>query len=370
VVVISVVLVGGCSSNPAQVSSAGSGSSSPSSGSPGSSTSGAPSTAAAVPGDQVGNGKPVTIAFGGDIHYSGPLAQRLATAPTTMLAGVRSVIDSADLTIVNLETSIGSGGAKATKAFNFQAPPAALGALTSQGVDVIGMANNHALDYGASGLTQTLDAIAAAKAPVIGIGHNEDEAFRPFTATIRGQRISVIDATQVIDASLVTAWTATATHAGVASAKLVDRLLTAVRSARATSNTVVVFLHWGTETTHCPNAAQAALAPELVDAGADLVVGAHAHRIQGGGYLGHAYVEYGLGNLQFVGGGSFDSRDGGMLTVTATGRRITEPTWHPVVISGSGLPTLRTGPDQQAGLGRWAALRSCAKLAATPSPAP
>ena len=96
--------------------------------------------------DQIGAGQPVTFVFGGDIHFDGPLATTLANAPDSILAGLQPTLSDADVAVVNLETAIGTGGTKAAKEFNFRASPAAFGALTSAGVDVIGMANNHALD--------------------------------------------------------------------------------------------------------------------------------------------------------------------------------------------------------------------------------
>ena len=162
------------------------------------------------------------------------------------------------------------------------------------------MANNHGLDYGPDGLEETL---AAARQQddhfVVGIGADDVEAFTPFRAEVKGQRVAVIGATQVLDSSLIGAWTATADHGGLASAKRVDRLVQEVEEARATSDTVIVFLHWGIEKMTCPSLDQQQLAQTLVDAGADIVVGGHAHRIQGGGRLGDAFVHYGLGNFLF-----------------------------------------------------------------------
>jgi poly-gamma-glutamate synthesis protein (capsule biosynthesis protein) len=235
----------------------------------------------------------------------------------------------------------------------------------SQGVDVIGMANNHALDYGVDGLRDTMAAVDAVGAPVIGVGMDEERAFRPFVVEAKGQRIGVIDASQVINAELISSWTAKPGRPGVASAKRVDRLLEAVRATRPLVDTLVVFLHWGTETEQCPNAAQRELAPKLVDAGADVVAGSHAHRILGGGYLGHAYVDYGLGNFQFLGGRSAGSRESGVLTVSATGRRIDGAVWSPATIGTDGRPRLLAGADADAARARKDRWQSCAKLTPT-----
>ena len=130
---------------------------------------------------------------------------------------------------------------------------------------------------------------------MIGIGLDDDQAYRPYRATIHGDRVAVIAATQVLDDQLVSAWTAGPHKPGLASAKTVPRLLEAVRQARGSADTVVVFLHWGVELMGCPTHAQRRLAQQLVDAGADVVVGSHAHRLLGGGRLGSAFVDYGLG---------------------------------------------------------------------------
>lgn len=315
------------------------------------------------PRSQTGSGNSVTIAFAGDTHFESGLAGLLKSSPTTMLDGVASVIEPADLAIVNLETSIGSGGDRQGKAFTFQAPPSAITALLDQGVDVLSMANNHGLDFGQPGLQQTLDAISRLQAPVIGIGANQAEAFRPFTATIKGQRIAVIAATDVLDAALVSLWTATDTQGGLASAKVEDRLVRAVNEARESADTVIVFLHWGTEKTSCPNASQLDLAPKLANAGADIVVGSHAHRVLGGGYLGAAYVNYGLGNFQFYAGGKGgDGAETGVLTIEATGRKLENAVWHPGRINSSNVPVLLTGAEASAASKKWDAKRGCTKL--------
>lgn len=320
----------------------------------------------APPSQQVGSGEPVTFVFGGDIHFDGPLAGTLADDPGSILAGVQPVLQDADVAVVNLETAIGDRGTKASKEFNFQAPPTAFTALMDSGVDVIGMANNHALDYGQDGLLQTFAAAKEMQAPILGIGGNELAAFAPWTSEINGQRVSVIAATSVLDGNLIDDWTATADHPGVASAKRLDSLLAAVRAAREESDTVAVFLHWGTEATTCADDRQLDLAPQLVEAGADIVVGSHAHRVLAGGYVGHAYVDYGLGNLVFK-TSSAGGRETGLLRVTATGRRIDQAEWLPGRIGTDFLPQLLTGPDQEEELAEWNELRACSQLADAPS---
>ncbi len=170
----------------------------------------------------------------------------------------------------------------------------------------------------------------------MGIGQDVAQAFTPYRITIHGQRVAVIAATQVIDSDLQTAWTATATQPGLASAYDVSDLVAAVEAARRVSDTVIVFLHWGTELDACPNPDQEPLATLLVGAGADIIVGSHAHVLLGGGYLGSAYVDYGLGNFAFYNDPPPTDQSGSLI-ITATGRHIDAATWRPAVIQ-SDLP--------------------------------
>lgn len=312
--------------------------------------------------DGLGSGESITIAFVGDMNFEGTNRARLDGDPATAVGPFADVLRAADLAIGNLETSIAVGGTRADKQFAFRAPPAAIDALRSAGFDAVSMANNHGLDYGDDGLQESL-AVARAQPDhfIIGIGGDDDEAFEPFTAVVKGQRVAVIGATQVLDSRLIGAWTATADKGGLASAKRVDRLVAEVGAARATSDTVIVFLHWGVEKMTCPTQDQQGLAQTLVDKGADLVVGTHAHRLQGGGRLGSAVVHYGLGNFLFKENSAEGARTG-VFEVTVTGRRVDSYRWVPGRISNS-VPAPLAGEAAASELSYWDGLRGCAALA-------
>ncbi|WP_433287247.1 CapA family protein [Pseudonocardia sp. CA-142604] len=306
----------------------------------------------------------MTIAFGGDVHFEGVIANRLAADPATTFGPIAGVLRRADLAVVNLETAVTERGTPAAKEFTFRAPPSAFVALRSAGVDVATMANNHGADYGVVGIRDSLAAAKQAGVLVVGIGNDAAEAFRPYVVTVDGQRIAVIGATQVLDSSLAAAWSAGDGKPGLASAYDETRLLAAVRAARAEGDTVVVDLHWGRELERCPIDSQRALALKLVTAGADVVVGSHAHVLLGGGYLRGAYVDYGLGNFVFYARGGVTAQSG-VLLLTLRGRAVTRATWVPAVISG-GIPhPLRSAAAERA-VATWRSLRRCAGLAATP----
>jgi 2',3'-cyclic-nucleotide 2'-phosphodiesterase (5'-nucleotidase family) len=303
----------------------------------------------------------ITLAFAGDVHFEGEDAERLAADPATAMGPIADTLKRADLAMVNLETAITTRGTPAVKAYTFRAPATAFTALRTAGVDIVTMANNHGEDYGPVGLQDTLAAAAAASFPVVGIGQTEDAAFAPYVATIKGQRVAVIGATQVLDAQLMYAWSARGDHPGLASAYNVPRLLQAVQAARASADLVVVYLHWGHELATCPIGPQRDIARQLVAAGADIVVGSHAHVQLGAGRLGSAYVDYGLGNFVFYAHGGGAITRSGVLLLTVSGRTVTGQRWVPAQIEG-GIPVPLTGPAATDRIEQWNGLRGCTGL--------
>ena len=309
--------------------------------------------------------QPFTVAFGGDVHFQDTLRGRLAH-PDTALGPMAARLRGADLAMVNLETAVTTRGTPVPgKRYTFRAPRTAFQALRASGVDVATMANNHALDYGHVGLRDSLAAIRTSRFPAVGIGRNAARAYAPWRTTVKGNRVAVIGATQVIDDNLVKAWTAAAHRPGLASAKTAGRLVRAVRSARKGSDVVIVYLHWGREYHPCPLARQRALARRLAKAGADIIVGGHAHTPLGAGRLGGSYVDYGFGNLVFSLRHGLDhgpkSHRSGVLTLRVTGRRVTRATWSPALIK-NGLPRPLTGAAAATAVAHWKRLRGCTGL--------
>lgn len=317
--------------------------------------------AAVVAASESSEPGPVTIAFGGDIHFEAYLRTGLEESPLDLLDPIGDMVADADIAVANLETVVTERGTPSDKTYNFRAPPVAFDALAAAGIDVVSMANNHGLDFGVEGLEDSLDHAAAAGFPLIGIGRNAQEAYAPWSTEVNGQRIAIIAATQVLDSSLIATWTATDSQPGLASAKQVETLTAAVVEARATHDTVVVFLHWGIEEETCPADRQMDLSDRLVDAGADAVIGGHAHRLQGGGRKGDAFVHYGLGNFVFY-ADEGPRTDSGVLLLTIDGRSIESYEWVPARLE-SGVATRLTGTEATAAVESWEALRSCTDLA-------
>lgn len=315
----------------------------------------------------LGSGEPVTIAFGGDASFEG-LEQAVVTNPDGLLAAIAPVLGAADLAVVNVEAALGSGGTPLPKQFAFQVPGEALDALAAANVDAVTMANNHGMDYGMAGLEDSLRIKAEHHVAVLGVGADEDEAYAPLITEVRGQRVGIIAANDVFDSSVQAEWTAGPAKPGLASSKEGDRqerLLDEVRRTREDVDTLAVYLHYGVERDTCPTPRQQELASVLTEAGADIVVGTHSHRLQGMGYLGDAFVAYGLSNFVFR-APSEEGRRSGVLTVTATGQRIDGYDWAPARITDL-VPVPLTGDAATAERAAMDDLRGCTDLTADPT---
>jgi len=304
----------------------------------------------------------VTLAFTGDVHFTGRTAALLSD-PATAFGPIAAVLKAADFTAVNLETAVTSGGTPQPKTYHFRTVPAAFTALRGGGVDLVTMANNHVLDYGQAGLADTLAAVKAARFPYVGIGTNADAAWAPYVTTIKGTRIAVIGVSQV--AELASSWVATPTRPGEANAIDLSRTLAAVRAAKLLAPTVIVFMHWGTEGEACPDPNQLSLARQLAAAGASIIVGAHAHMLQGSGWLGHTFVAYGMGN--FLWWENSYSTASGVLELTLHPHAPLTARFIPAVVSATGQPIVLNGAAARQAVAHYDSLRACTGLASQPA---
>jgi len=328
-----------------------------------------PAASPAAPSTTAGDPSKLTIAFAGDVHFEGRTAARLGVQPPEQALGpISATLSAADLAVLNLESAITDRGAPEAKIYHFRTSPQALTALQSSGVDVVSLANNHAVDYGPDGLTDTLAAKAASPIPVIGLGRNASEAYAPHITTVKGTKVAVLAASQIVDLTNQK-YRAGSNKPGIASALDETALLHAVTQAKAQAPVVLVYLHWGDEGKACPTAAQSGLAKKLAKAGATAVVGTHAHTMLGAGMLGDTYVGYGFGNFLWYGTSDYAGSDeSGVTTLTVSPQgKVTGETFTPAHLDGRGVPVPQTGADATAAQARRDGLRACTGLAAVPS---
>lgn len=210
-------------------------------------------------------------------------------------------LKSADILMVNNEFTFSNRGTPlAGKAYTFRADPARISEIQEMGTDILSLANNHVYDYGEEALLDTIDAVEQAQIPYVGAGRNLQEAMKPAYFIANGRKIAIVSATQIERSTNYTK-EATDTTAGVLKTLNPDKFLSVIEKARACSDYVIVFVHWGTENTNYYGNDQEELGRQFIDAGADVIIGGHTHCLQGFAYYNGKPIIYSLGNFWFNG---------------------------------------------------------------------
>ena len=271
-----------------------------------------------------------TLLAGGDV-----LLDRTEPKGIDPFKGVQPHLSSADIAIVNLEMAITERGEPYDKEFVFRAPGSAALTLAGAGIDVVSLANNHTLDFGLIGLEDTIGVLDEVEILRPGAGGNNAEAYAPRVMSLdNGIRVAFVSATAVVPGGFA----ASSTRAGVADARgAISRVLAAVRAAASGNDVVVVSVHWGVERRTCPNESQRDLARELIDAGANLILGHHPHVLQPIETFDRTVIAYSLGNF------AWHPRYGitgetGALEVFFDGARVEGYLFHPHVLDDDGGP--------------------------------
>lgn len=258
----------------------------------------------------------------------------LPRAKRTGQAGsFRELIAGADLAIANFENPAPDRFRWHTKGTIFAADPALIAGIADAGIDYVSLANNHIRDAGGAGLLQTIANIRKEGIAVSGAGRDLAAARKPAMLDVGGQTVAIL-AYDAIAAS----YHATADRVGSAplSAKLVRADVKAARAAGA--DLVIVFPHWGTEYRSKPFAAQQELARMIVDAGADMVIGNHAHWAAAMEVYQGKPIWYALGNFIFDQTWSEPTMEGITLELTFSGADLVQARMRPHIILDRAQP--------------------------------
>ncbi len=248
----------------------------------------------------------VRIGFAGDILFDRSYAiqaqmeSRGGGIEGAVGASLLKEMRDVDIMVANNEFPYTDGGApQEGKAFTFHAAVKNVRQMSEMGVDLAGIANNHVFDYGETGFLDTLDTLDRAGIARMGAGRDIEEASHPMYYIAGGMKIAFIAATQIERHDNPNTRGATDSLPGVFRCMDETRLLKVVGEAKKESDYVIVFIHWGTENELGPDWLQTRQAPELAEAGADLVIGMHSHCLQPITYEGNVPVFYSLGNFLF-----------------------------------------------------------------------
>lgn len=239
--------------------------------------------------------EPVRVSFFGD-YWVAPNSAA-ANLKHSLLDHLRPLLGWADFNVVNFEGSITKAKKRAFPEFPFALKQASesLQWLSSAGVNHLTRANNHAMDFGWEAAKETSAAIHAANMKFSGIGSDLKSALKPMWLQKNGMKIAVLSVTTTYPAE---AW-ATDKRPGVAFPRA-DALRKAIQGVRDEADFVVVAFHWGEELKPTLRVHQPKHAKVALDAGADVVVGHHAHVAQKIDVEPkNGMIVYGLGNFIF-----------------------------------------------------------------------
>jgi poly-gamma-glutamate synthesis protein (capsule biosynthesis protein) len=244
----------------------------------------------------------VHIAAVGDVMLDRALGYAIEQGDLAYpFARVAEHLSSANIAVGNLESAMGDTGQPVGKSYAFRAPPAAAESLAQAGFDIVSLANNHAMDYGPEALSQAITLLDQQGISAIGAGSDGLAARAPHLVEVNGIRLAFLGYVNVpveVSGFDTAIWEAGAGKPGLAWARPED-IVADVSAAREMADLVIVSLHSGYEYVEEPSAEQRAAAEAAVSAGAHLVIGHHAHLLQGIGFVNEAAIVYGLGNFAF-----------------------------------------------------------------------
>ncbi len=237
----------------------------------------------------------VTLALAGDVMLGRDVARTCRERGVSYpLAEVAPVLRSADVAYGNLECVLTDSPVCFPRKNALLAGPRFAPALTSAGFDVLGLANNHAIDGGRTGLRRTMDLLAAQGATVVGVGATRAEAEAGAVRTVRGLRVGFIAFSDFPYANFVQ------DNGREAILTLSEEALRrCLPPLRQRCDLLVVAFHWGKEGSRVVSDRERALAHLAVDLGAAIVAGSHSHVRAPVEIYGRSLIGYGLGNLVF-----------------------------------------------------------------------
>lgn len=263
---------------------------------------------------------PVTLLFIGDVMLGRSVNERIQSSqdPSWPFIYVQDVLRSADIAYINLESPLVANCPITNTGMKFcGAAENALG-LVSSGIDIASLANNHATNYGASGLAETIEILSANDIAVTGIAI-------PTTLERNGYNYTFLSFNDVGRYEGINQTDSGAIYEQISAAKSEDNLL-------------IVTFHWGEEYQSTPSARQKDMARRSVEAGADLVIGAHPHWIQSSEIYQGKPIYYSLGNFVFDQEWSKETKRGLAVRFTYLKDQLLKTEELPVQIENFGQP--------------------------------
>ena len=165
------------------------------------------------------------------------------------------------------------------KYYTFRAFPERLAIYNEMGIDLVTLANNHVYDFGQDAFLDMLESFDKYKIPHIGAGKNLSEASTPYYFVLNGYKIAFVNANR--SEKLILTPGATETTPGVLRCYDPEIFTNLIKKTKEESDYVIALIHWEKEDHHELEQVQLDTSITYIDAGADLIVGTHAHVLQG-----------------------------------------------------------------------------------------
>jgi hypothetical protein len=246
---------------------------------------------------------------------------------------VRDLLTGADLAIANFENPAPDAFRFHDSGTVFSANPALLAGLVDAGIDFVSLGNNHIRDAGAKGILQTIANLDAVGIAHSGAGANLAAARTPALIEVGGQTVAIL----AYD-TIAGGYFAGPSRAGSAPMTAENVRVDVADARTAGASFVIVFPHWGTEYDPTPFAGQRKLAEAAIDAGADMVIGNHAHWAAGIEVYKGRPIWYALGNFVFDQSWSEPTMEGITLELTFDGARLVQVRMRPHLILDKAQP--------------------------------
>lgn len=235
----------------------------------------------------------------GDVMFARKMPGVLNDDP---FRNVENVTASADALLINFENAATNSGNAVKGDVPLKTSPDYVHYAKNNNVTVASLANNHAFDYGISGMHDTRQALKDNGIIPIGAGDNADEAHSPVNLDLNGRNVTILnfmDSNNFAEYSNEVMPVANDTAPGYSAydSKVAGELIKQARENG--SDMIVVYFHYGNEYSRSPNEDQIAMSHEVIDAGADVVLGSHPHVTQGIEVYNGKPIFYSLGNFIF-----------------------------------------------------------------------
>ena len=269
-------------------------------------------------------GRTCCSAFG----WEQPVTRRTGNA-----GAMRELIKGADIAIANFENPAPDRVRWHTSGTVFSADPGIIDGLANAGIDYVSLANNHIGDAGDAGILQTIANLEERGLAYSGAGKDLAAARKPAILEANGVTVAVLG----YDA-IARAYFADEEEAGSSQLSL-TRVRNDIKTARkAGADLVIVFPHWGTEYRAMPFAGQQELARRIIDAGAGMIIGNHAHWAAALEVYEGKPIWYALGNFVFDQTWSEPTMEGLTLELTFHGAELVQARMRPHIILDKAQP--------------------------------